>query len=364
MTEQKRKGYPEMKNYRILALILALFVLTAALAGCASSAKTEAAKYDTSYYYDAPMEAPQMAEEAKAEAEYDWAPEEPAKAEGSLVTSSTGAEPVTYDQSVTDFTAKIIYSANVSMQSTEFDKAVSALDQMIASMGGFVESSNIYGDTRYNDDGTTRVVNRWAYYTARIPSKNFEAFLTQTAGIGNVISTSRNAENVTSQYTDYEARLSSLKTQEERLLVMLEKADDVETLVALEERLCDVRYEIESIERNLRNLDMKISYSTVSIDLQEVEIYTPTVPVTRTFGEKLSDAFSDGWRSFTRSFQYFFLDLAEALPGLILFVIFVVVIFFVVRKIVRKSKAKKAAKPAAAAAPQTAAPAPERKNEP
>ena len=60
----------------------------------------------------------------------------------------------------------------------------------------------------------------------------------------------------------------------------------MESLVALEERLADVRYETESIERNLRNMDMQIRYSTVSIDLDEVEIYTPTVTVQRTFGER------------------------------------------------------------------------------
>ena len=339
MTTQKRKGYPEMKKSRILALILALVLLSAALSGCA--AKSEAAAYDAAY----PQAAPMM--ESKAEAEEAYWPGEPAAAEmpayeesESLVTSGTSGEPVEYDESVADFTAKIIYSANVSLQSTEFDKAVSSLEQMIASMGGFVESSNVYGDTCYNDDGTTRVINRQAYYTARVPAKNFEAFLNQTSGIGNVISTSRYAENVTSRYTDYEARLSSLTTQEERLLAMLEKAEDVDTLVALEARLSEVRYEIESIERNLRNLDMQIGYSTVNVDLYEVEIYTPTAPVTRTFGKKLSDAFSDGWRSFTRSFQRFFIGLAEALPGLILFIVLVLIVFFIVRRIVRKAKAK------------------------
>ena len=61
---------------------------------------------------------------------------------------------------------------------------------------------------------------------------------------------------------------------------MLSKSEDVETLIALEQRLSDVRYEIESIERSLRNYDMQIKYSTVDLDLREVEVYTPTVSVT------------------------------------------------------------------------------------
>ena len=45
---------------------------------------------------------------------------------------------------------------------------------------------------------------------------------------------------------------------------------------------------------------MQIKYSTVNLDLREVEVYTPTVPVRRTFSQKLSDSLSDGWNGFTR----------------------------------------------------------------
>ena len=127
-------------------------------------------------------------------------------------------------------------------------------------------------------------------------------------GIGNVTSSSRTAENVTSQYTDYEARLSSLYTQEERLLKMLEESGDLESLIQLEARLSEVRYEIESIERNLRNLDQRLAFSTVTMELREVEEFTVTVPVQRTFGEKLRDAFADGWNNFVRGLQRFIVN--------------------------------------------------------
>ena len=68
-----------------------------------------------------------------------------------------------------DITEKIIYSANVSIETTDFDASVSGLEQKIRSLGGFVENSNVSGDTRWNNDGTTSVVNRWAYYTLVLP---------------------------------------------------------------------------------------------------------------------------------------------------------------------------------------------------
>ena len=280
----------------------------------------------------------------------EFAETEDAKYDGAAfsTTSNDVTEDATPEANVTDAAAKIIYSANLQAQTTDFDTAIATLDKQIASFGGFIERSDISGDTRYNNDGTTTVINRWADYTIRVPASKFEDFLHQTEGLGNVISVSRYAENVTSQYTDYEARLSSLRTQEERLLAMLEKSEDVESLIALEQRLADVRYELESIERNLRNLDLQISYSTVNLYLEEVEVYTPTVSVQRTFSEKLSDAFSDGWTGFVRGLQYFCLDLASILPGLVLFVLIVLAIFLIVRKILRTVKAKRAAKEAAA----------------
>ena len=260
-----------MKKRSILAILLAALLALTIFTGCAASTKSASA--DSAAQAPAaemPMEEPASAEEFVEAEEFAY---------DTVATTEAGggaAETPEPDDSVADYTAKIIYTASVSIETTEFDKAVAALENQVQKIGGFVESSNVTGDTQYNADGTTTVVNRWAYYTVRIPCDHFESFLHETEGFGNVTSTSRDAQNVTSAYTDYEARLSSLNTQEERLLDMLAKSEDVETLIALEQRLSDVRYEIESIERNLRNYDMQIKYSTVNLDLREVEVYTPT----------------------------------------------------------------------------------------
>ena len=340
-----------MKKYRIFAILLAVTLLALSFTACASSSKSaqyadSAASVTMTETASAPAAAempsePEAAIEEFAEVEeYDGA--------AFSTTSNDVTEDAAPEADVTDAAAKIIYSANLQAQTTDFDTAIATLDKQIAAFGGFIERSDISGDTRYNNDGTTTVINRWADYTIRVPAAKFEDFLHQTEGLGNVTSVSRYAENVTSQYTDYEARLSSLRTQEERLLAMLEKSEDVESLIALEQRLADVRYELESIERNLRNLDLQVSYSTVNLYLEEVEVYTPTVSVQRTFSEKLSDAFSDGWTGFVRGLQYFCLGLASSLPGLVLFVLIALAIFFIVRKILRTVKAKREAKEAAA----------------
>lgn len=335
-----------MKRNKILALLLACLLVAGMLVGCGASAKSADMAADVVYAETSAAAAPENNTKAEVdEYEMETAVEE---AEDVLTTvgysddaEAGGSASVTQTASIS---AKIIYSADLSIQTTEFDRSVSALERYVKDFGGFVESSDTSGNISYESDGSTNIVDRWAYYTVRIPAEKFEEFLNLSGGLGNVINSSRYAENVTSRYTDNEARLSSLRTQEERLLSMLEKSEDVESLIALEERLADVRYETESIERTLRNLDMQISYSTVSITLNEVEKYTPSVPVKRTFGEKLVSSLKNGWDNFADGIKYMILDLAYGLPGLILFLVIAAACVIVLVKLRRKYKAKKAAK--------------------
>ncbi len=284
------------------------------------------------------------------EASMQWAND--AKAENSISTVTSAAAGSPIDKAKADagstISEKIIYSAYISLETTEFDSAIASLEAMVNSFGGYIESSNVSGYTRYNSDGSTTVVDRYANYTVAIPSGNFEAALNQAGSLGT--NKNRSAENITSRYTDVSARIDSLQVQEERLLAMMKETTDIESLIALEERLSEVTYEKESFQRTLNNYDRQVAYSTITFYVNEVEIYTPTVTVTRTFGEKLSDAFRDGWKSFARGWQNFVLWLAEALPTLLLFTIIVVVMVLAIKKGSKRRAAKRAAKMAAQAA--------------
>lgn len=328
-----------------LALLMTALLVISLLTGCGATAKNEAAfdsaagTVDDGFYYtqdavvefEAPMEDAAMPE--AEEERLNTTVSESQTEEGAAV------EPV---QTLAE---KIIYTGYIYMQTTDFDTAISQLEKVVANFGGFVQDSSVQGNARTQSDGTTVIQDRWAHYVLRIPSASFDEFMTRADGIGNVTSSSRSAQNVTSQYTDYEARLSSLEIQEDRLLDMLKQSGDLESLITLEARLSEVRYEIESIQRNLRNLDQKLAYSTVELELREVEKYTPKVTVTRTFGEKLADAFSDGWKGFVDAAEDFVLFVAESLLTLIFLAAVVVVVIVLIRKYRRKKTAKTAVTP-------------------
>lgn len=336
-----------MNRNRLLALLLTVLLVLAALTGC--SAASQAA--DTAISTESNSGSAPATDAAM--------PETPAESEeyfgmDTVTDAETATEPepsitpeadTAGEADAASLSEKIIYTGSLSIQTTAFDETLSALEAAVAQIGGFVENSSVSGNTRTYADGTTAVVDRWAYYTVRIPADQFNSFLSSAGALGNVTNSSRNAQNVTSQYTDYEARLESLTIQEERLLAMLEESGDLESLITLESRLSEVRYEIESIERNLRNLDQKLAYSTVNLYIQEVEIYTPTVSVQRTFGEKLADAFADGWNGFVNFCSSFALWFAASLPGLVIFAAVVVVAVIVLRKALQRRDKKKSPPP-------------------
>ncbi len=322
---------------KILALLLALLLLT----GCGAASKSQSADtamtedFTTASVSTAPMPEPDIAyEEAEiiAEDAYDTPYEEPASPQETL---SGGTE-----EKTVDWTEKLIYSASITIETMEFDKAAASLEKLAGALGGFVASSQVSGNSTWGNDGSTRVVDRYAMYSIRVPAEKFQEAVRQAGTLGSVTGSSTSVENITSQFTDQQARKHSLEVQEERLLALLEKADTVDSLVVLESSLSQVRYEIEAIERTLRDWQNQVDYSTITIHLQEVASYTPTATVQRSFGDRLGDSLRDGWNGFVKFLENLTLDLAGAVPVLILAAAGLVIAFLVVRRLRRSRKTR------------------------
>lgn len=329
-----------MKNVKKLTAVLLSCLILLSFAGCGSSSSY--AKSSESYMPE-PMEAPAAAYGGFRDAYNDsyYAAEEaemPAEAPGAAQNDAPAMDP-----------EKIIYSASVNVETTEFEAALAKLDALVARYGGFVESSSLNGSNYYSQSrGYTS--NRSADYVLRIPSARFSELMNSLSELGNVPYSHTYTENVTAQYYDVEARLNALRTQETRLLEMMEKAETVEDLIKIEDRLASLRYEIESLQATLKNWDRRVSYSSVTLTLTEVTVYTPTEEPG--YLSQLKEAVADGFAATGRFFKNLSLGLAEILPLLI--VVAVLLLIFVPR--MKKRRAAKKAKAAAKPAPKSAEP--------
>jgi len=136
-----------------------------------------------------------------------------------------------------------------------------------------------------------------------------------------------------------------LRTQEQSLLEMMEKAETVSDLLEIQAQLSDVRYHIESLQSTLTNWDRQVSYSTISLTVEEVREYTPEAKLS--FGRQLALAFSRGIRSIGEFFRDLLLWLIEALPALVILGVVVLLVVLLVRRIRRARAARRAQKAAA-----------------
>ncbi|MBQ3701803.1 MAG: DUF4349 domain-containing protein [Oscillospiraceae bacterium] len=331
-----------MNLKRSLVLLLAL-VMCLSLCAC-GSVNTGASAAKQSYSYEmgaAPAPMP--------EAAYDMAYEGAGFAAMNTAARSVGGAKAETADVPAENPEKIIYSGDATVETTEFDKSVAALEVMIEKEGGFIESSSING-SNYYDSSRGYASKRSASYTLRIPSAKFNTLMSSLSDIGNVPYTHTYTENVTAQYYDTQARLNALQAQETRLIEMLKIAETVEDIITIEDKLSDVRYRIDSLQSSLNNWDRKVAYSTLNVTVKEVQVYTPETVTKLSYGQKLWRTFTDALENTGEFFKDLLLFLVSAIPTLVI----LAVLFFVFRPLIRKlhanAKARREARKTARAA--------------
>lgn len=111
--------------------------------------------------------------------------------------------------------------------------------------------------------------------TLRVPQENYESFLQAAAQTGNLVNQSQQAEDITTQYMDLEARLANLQAQRERLLQLQAQADTLADLLEIESSLNEVQYQLESWQSQMNWYEDQIQCCTVYLSLNEVQTYSP-----------------------------------------------------------------------------------------
>jgi len=170
--------------------------------------------------------------------------------------------------------------------------SVDRLAAMTQGMGGYVMSSAMGSDSpglpgpveplplasgavpSANDKPATTVgTDPYATLTVRVPESSFDAALRRFAALGEVQSVSTSSEDVTSQYVDLEARLGHYRAVERRLVRFLAATDNVNQMLAVQDRIDNVQLTIEQLSAQLKSLRETTAYSTLSIFLREEGVH-------------------------------------------------------------------------------------------
>ena len=230
---------------------------------------------------------------------------------------------------------KLIKNVYMELETKEFDKVTAAISRRVTELGGYIESSSISNPNSYNE----YVGRRNMSMSARIPCDRLDEFVQNVESEGNITYKDENVTDITLQYTDTESRKKSLLTEQERLNELMKKAETVEDIIVIESRLSEVRYQLESIESQLRTYDNQVDYSTVNININEVVDYTPVKETS--VWERISEGFKASLISVGNFFENLFVGILALSPILLLIAVFIVIIALVIRKIAKKKKASK-----------------------
>lgn len=224
---------------------------------------------------------------------------------------------------------KIIRDVRYEIRSKTFEVDLEFLTRLPDQFGGKVETVD-QGTNYYGSDE-----QRYYNVTYRIPTDRLDDFLTELEKDRPIFHKYYNQYTVTDTYNQTEARLNTLIATEERYLNLLEKAESIEDIIAVEQALTNVQSEIEWLTITKDRFDKDIDYTAVRVSLVEV-LASESLTGQSNFWDEIKDAFVTGMASFFAGLRNLILFFLKIWPLLIL--IAAGIVFFLVRYRRHKTK--------------------------
>ena len=267
---------------KLLALTLTLLLVAAMLFGCGAKSNDAAEggianRYESDEIYDKEI---------------------------SGSTTDSSAAPQQTNQ-------KLVRKVWLNAETEDLDALLATVDSRITELSGYVENREVYNGSNYSSHRY-----RTASLTIRIPADKLDEFVGQVTENSNIVSQNETTENITLSYADTESRQKALEVEQTRLLELLAKAESMEDILKIEERLTQVRTELEEVTSRLRVYDNMVDYGTIYLEINEVREYT-VVEEPETVWERIGTGFVESLEILGNFFVELFVFLIVALPFLV-----------------------------------------------
>lgn len=333
-----QKGCFSKKGIRLIACGLSTLLLLGALSGCGNSgSRSDSANFagnGASYNKSSGVSA---SESARYDGGYADEALWDSGADYEKYEESTAVKPNDDYSKTSASKRKLIKNVNMKVETQEYEQLMANLESRVKELGGYVQSLDSYNGSNYDYSRSRRYANA----VVRIPQQKLDEFVGSVSDMANVISRNESVEDVTLQYVDMKSHKESLQVEQQRLLALLEKAELLEDIITLENRLTNVRYQIESMESSLRTFDDMVDYSTVSLRIDEVVVYTKVEEKEETAWERMANGFMDSLISVKNGFVEFSIWFVVNIPYLVIWAIVITIGILIFKKIRGGKKTKK-----------------------
>lgn len=229
----------------------------------------------------------------------------------------------------------LIRNVSITLETATYQTTYDSIIEAISKNGAYIENSNVTGTGKKNNLHEATIV-------IRVPAENMDALIKALDGNGTVTSSSESVQDVTLEYIDMESRISSLKTERDSITKLLEQADDLDTILELQDKISEINYEIENYESSLLVMQNQITYSTLTLNIKEVieetEVADSEEVRNTTLGDKMWAALKGSLNFLLILGQGILIVLSALLPVIVIIGIPVTIVLIVRH---RKKKAKK-----------------------
>lgn len=265
------------------------------------------------------------------------AADESAAGEGSVPEGapSGGDVPENVPPAGATLTEQIVRTGDITVDVDDITSAASRVTALVSAGGGNVGSDQRYGDA---SDGSADLV-------VRVPPDSFDDLLETISDLGEELSRSVAAQDVSTTVADVDARVRSLQTSVDRLLALAAQAVSVTDLITIESELAARQSELESLQAQQRALADQVSLATLSIRLT-----ASSEPETEETGFLVG--LGQGWNTLLDAGRGLISFVGRALPWVVLIAVLAVPLWLLVRR--RRSPVLPAPAPGEGPAPSPA----------
>jgi hypothetical protein len=171
------------------------------------------------------------------------------------------APPAQQAKSASNGSRSIEFLSNMTLRVSSVPSAFASAASIAYSLGGYVAFSS--------------QSNSSALLVLRVPASSYQDATGQVQALGTLVSASSSSNDVTVMYTDLNATLQSLQTEEASLLKILGQSTNINSTLTVESRLQSVDQQINEVQSEILQTQTLISFATLSVDLQGRAVASP-----------------------------------------------------------------------------------------
>jgi len=176
--------------------------------------------------------------------------------------SATAASTVTDASMAQSLDRMVIRTAQLTVEVANMEAALAQARQIASRSGGIVSASNPHIEKMNDQD---RMV---ADLTLQVRSQTADAAISDLRALGKVTTEGSGSQDVTEEYVDLDSNLRNLQASEAAILKLLDRASQIQDVLALQRELSNVRGQIERIQGRKTYLERRTDMATVTLALR------------------------------------------------------------------------------------------------